>query len=878
MDGRRLRGRDTETAALRELLDLVGDRGVAALGMVCGEPGIGKTAVLEAVLDEAGARGLRVSRGKAEESDQIAPLSSLLEAVRGVIAPAGLGGVVLGPDQQFRVVEKLAGLIETVAEQGPVVVAIDDVQWADPLSRMALRMLPARLRASPVCWLLTGRDGFTHIEQVVEAAATALPVCRVSLGPLPPPALREVAADVLGRDADEHVLDLLEGAGGNPFLAVELLEGIGSASPQRLVLGVRRRVRDLPPAALSLLRAGAVLGRRFALPGAQALLELDMTALTGDLDGLLVDDGEHLEFRHDLVRQAVYADIPPSARNALHRAAAVHLYRTAQRPVDAARHLLAATITGDTVGLLRSVAAAVAESLPSVAADLLVRAVDAVPGDAELTEEAVRRLCRAHRHREAVAYAEESSTAEVLVAAGRSFWELQRVAELARRTSQALATGELAPVTRVRLESLRALALSRHTDRAAAWGAAEAALAAAEELADPAATATAILSLVEMAYSEGFNAVALAHLRRLRGLDATVTTWEVIIHQHLDDFTAAQRLIDLARADLRISPAHVLWVQACQSFLLGRFDDMDAEFRTLAELPEHPYTVLCRAALVRSALLRGRLPQARAWLAEARDRLHATTDPGEVAAVRMAEVWLADAEGDPLLAVEILRALRAGDPSWLLHTRLLQPWVVSVVEVALRGRDPELASEFAAQAMLYSGRNPGAVTAAGLAAHAAGLAGDDMVLLERAVAVLAASPRRLMYARALADHGRALVRSGRRAQGVLGLNRAAEVFAEHGADREAALIDGLLRARGTPRRGAGAVARRPGIGWAALTPTEKRVARLVAAGHSNRSAAAELAISPHTVNTHLGAVFRKLQISTRVQLAKLLVDHGRHIP
>jgi DNA-binding CsgD family transcriptional regulator len=228
--------------------------------------------------------------------------------------------------------------------------------------------------------------------------------------------------------------------------------------------------------------------------------------------------------------------------------------------------------------------------------------------------------------------------------------------------------------------------------------------------------------------------------------------------------------------------------------------------------------------------------------------------------VGFTEAWLS---GDPAPAARILR--REGFTEHLMRWRVLRPHVARAVRMAIEGGDRDLARRLADQAEVYARQNPSVGTAVGLAAHAAGLVFDDLDLLAQAAAGLRSGPRPLVYADAVADHGQALLRRRQRKHGIAALTEAVDIYQEVGAAGEAHRVRTKLRAAGVkrpPHRQDRAVA-----GWAALTSTEKRVARLIADGHTNRSAAAELSISPHTINTHLGSVFRKLAVTSRVQLA-----------
>jgi DNA-binding CsgD family transcriptional regulator len=118
-------------------------------------------------------------------------------------------------------------------------------------------------------------------------------------------------------------------------------------------------------------------------------------------------------------------------------------------------------------------------------------------------------------------------------------------------------------------------------------------------------------------------------------------------------------------------------------------------------------------------------------------------------------------------------------------------------------------------------------------------------------------PRRLLPADAPIDYGEALLNTPRREEGIALLDEAGEMHKRLGADAEARRVQGLLRTVGVRRRWAVATAR-PVHGWGALTDTERRVARLIARGHANRSAAAELVVSPNAVATHRALRLRRL--------------------
>ncbi|MFF8727013.1 ATP-binding protein [Streptomyces sp. NPDC015171] len=898
-----LRGREAELEELRRLIASVAHDGSGALALIRGEPGIGKTTLLGEAVAGAGAAGFSVGLGKADELHHLVPLSSLATCVlhgdRPLLSGDALADLARRHDQRIWLVERLAEVIEARAGRLPVLIALDDVQWADPLSRFALTQLPRRLRASPVLWLLTGRQGVGGpAEEIVAAVRDELPVHTLALGPLSGAAIGQLAGDALGTAADERVRDLLEGAGGNPFLAVEMLAGLrgadasGAPVPPGLVVGVRGRLRSLRPGTLRFLQMGAVLGRGFGFHDAAALCGRPPVELIEALEeavgaGLLDDDGERLVFRHDLLRQAVYVDIPPSARKALHREAAGRLVAAGHQPIDVVSHILRGALPGDeeAVTLLRRAAADVLPVTPGLAADLVTRALELVPTARPLWyavgEQAIGTLTRAGRYREALATGDRllaglppvRTFGRLQAALGATLWNMDLADELRRRADAALAVAGTAPEVGARLTALRALALSRGHDLAPARAAGEDALRAAVATGDREAHVQALFALGEIALNAGENSVALERFTALRAVDPAFFPEEIVAYQHMDDFRSGERLLARAADGFGgIREAMLLWAQGQQHLGLGRLDDADADFVTMERLEDDVQVpvqqVNARVIRSRIALLRGDQEAARQHLAQARERLAAKPNPGNTAAVRFLEAVHADADGDVSLAVDRIRRVQEQGP--LLRWRLLRTWVGSAVRMAVRGADHRLAEDLAAQAESHAARNPSVPTAAGVAARARGLVTDDLALLERSVALLDGSPRPLVRATARADLGRALLAAGRKPEAVRELTRAHEAFAASGAHAVAARLRRDLHAAGATGRAATG-GQRPVQGWASLTASERKVARLVAEGHTNRTAAEALVVSPHTVNTHLTAAFRKLSVNSRVQLAHLVM-------
>ncbi|HEX4223896.1 MAG TPA: ATP-binding protein, partial [Pseudonocardiaceae bacterium] len=217
---RPLRGRSAELGAVLEALRNA-QRGGPALVVLRGEPGIGKTALVRTIVEQAGRLGFHTADTAAHEDDRVAPLASIGPALRFGTAPlidsTDFMDLASLHEQPLWLAERLAMLLEQRAEDRPILLAVDDAQWCDPLSAFTLRVLPKRLIAAPITWLLATRPvpGGGPAEHVVDAARPEVPVTWLDLNPLAEDAVLAVAMDRLGARPEPAVLRRLSGAHGN---------------------------------------------------------------------------------------------------------------------------------------------------------------------------------------------------------------------------------------------------------------------------------------------------------------------------------------------------------------------------------------------------------------------------------------------------------------------------------------------------------------------------------------------------------------------------------------------------------------------------------------------------------------------------------------
>jgi DNA-binding CsgD family transcriptional regulator/tetratricopeptide (TPR) repeat protein len=897
-----------------QALSRASNSGEGGVVVVLGAPGIGKTALLGALVAEADGRGFVIGRSKADEGDHIAPMAPLLLALRTgkspVLSDAAFAQLTPLRDQPVWLIDRIIGALEERALRAPLLIVVDDVQWADRLTLSCLRVMPSRLTGSPVVWLLAARDGSARIDTLMESRDTDAPRPQIiRLAPLDDASIEAIAEDRLGTHPSANIRRLLDDAAGNPFLAVSLLDGLGDANltddgselPRRLKNGALRRLAPLSKRAWQLAQAGAVLGRPFALRDAAPLLGIPAPADLRDAvdeavrERVLEDDAGLLSFTHDLVRQAVYDDIAPSLRSELHRLAAVHLVESGASPLDAVPHVLVNARVGDhtAVSLLVRAAKSVASSLPALAADVALRALallrETDPLWLDVGCTALTILADARRERDALALADRlgrvasdpNRYAALQAHAAWPLWSMGRAAEMLARVDAALARDGISESLRAELLSLHALGGSRGDDYESALAAGLSALEASRAAGNEVAEATAARALAETSMSDGRFADALQYLRDIRSPTEALKTIpnRILLLQLLDRFDESAALLaqaqELVDQGAGIRPADVAFARLWRDYTAGNFDDAETEALTILrecdEIHEDTYQVEARLVLERVMQIRGRYAEAEHHIALAVADV-AGGDETRPMLIAEATAWLHEAQGDYARALPLVREVMH-PPRGVRHRwRNLPGWLVVAARSAVRGGDASLAAELESLALSVAARNPDVATIVGSAEHIRGLVRGDVEALHRATSLLERSPRRFLFADAEGDYGRALLAGGRRDAGVAALDSAWERFNALGATSDAERIQRALQATGVRRARWAARKSKPLTGWDALTATEQRVARLIFQGHTNRSAANLLTLSSHTVNSHLRAIFGKVGVNSRVQLMHALMD------
>ncbi|MGW5253525.1 AAA family ATPase [Streptomyces sp. NPDC004012] len=924
MTGLPVRGRAQEITALREVVDAVRG-GRSRCVILDGAPGVGKSRLLACLDELAQSSGFDVVWVRADELDQYAPLAALHSAVLGSTTA---DRAAFTDDQRLRLLDDIADALEERAQHAPVAVLVDDAHWADPATLFALRTLPARLSASRVLWALAVRPGDERpIAVRARETLERQGALRLTLGPLPLPELNRIATDVLGAAPAPALSRLLQGTGGNPFLAIELLRALaesgavtaeaGTASPLREDIPaefrrtVEERLSRLPEDAKRLLQVGSMLGREFDLATASRMLGRPVGGLLTAVDSLLGADllsagGRRLAFRHDLIRQAVYDDLPPAVRSALHRDAADILRESGGRPADVAWHVVLAggPVDDASVRALHNAVRDLAPAAPDAAADLARKAADLLPlRDArrvELLTLAAEQLGWTRRVHEALELvdatisgglppAQEAAlrlvAAEIHQAAGDD-------AAAMTHLNRALDLPGLPTDLRTRLLKTKGTGHIYLGDIAAAEQTAGL-TDAAYRSEDPSVVVSAMVFQSQTAFYRGGLARALDLAERAAGRagaesDALrlrppriTALWLATVLVTTDRLEDAERVLrdGQRKAEaLGLGWSLPYW-HACRSTVLlerGALDDAAVEAEAcLAVADELEITraiPLAQAVLANISVHRGDLANAGEHLRAA----EADCKPGGspyAPWVSLGRARLAEAEGRHAAAAVALReAYGSGDPARLLAVTPTQ-WP-HIARVALRGGDRATAEAVASAAHKLVAEDDRHQVIRAVRAHVDGLLHGDRVALSNAVAGYRPRTRDLALASACADLGVLLITSGDTKAAVRHLEEAAQLASASGALGDQEGIHQLLREAGV--RTSTALRRTTETsGWDSLTESELKVVPFVADGLTNRVIADRLHLSVHTVNTHLKHVFTKLGINTRVELTRLAMQHQR---
>jgi DNA-binding CsgD family transcriptional regulator len=910
-----LYGRDPERSRIGELLD--GARASrSGVLVISGEPGVGKSALLEDARDQADDMLVLSSAGV--ESEAQLPFAALHQTVRPILGHVerlpqpqaaalrgALGLTAGGSEDRFLVSLAVLSLLAEAAEERPLVCVIDDAQWLDEASAGALVFVARRIEAEGIVMLFGAREG-----EVRRFDAHGLP--ELQLGGLDPAAAVELidrhAGVALAPELRER---LVVETGGNPLALLELSPALSEAQlsgaeavlapipvSARVEHAFLARVQRLPEETQTLMLVAAAddSGELKTVLRAAAELGAAANALDGaEQAGLVHIRGARIELRHPLVRSAVYQAAALSRRQAAHRALASVLDGEAEAD-RRAWHRAAASVEPDpSVGEELEQAAQRARRRSGFAAASL-----AFERAATLTadeEHRARRLTAAAENAWLAGNVERAlmllEGARPLVSEPTQRADIDRFLGLIEMTRGVPADAcrlllhaatEVAPS-----DGERALQLLNIAGLAAAYaGDQEAAVAIAGAARGLATEEPPLLRMIAQlliglgAHAESDFADAAPRLRialeLAEQLDDDAASEPVALlfagraALYLGDDLAAYRTHHEAAARARASGALSIVTQILQRLALievwaGRWPSAAANAKEgvqlAREIGQHDLVAQDLVMLALIAALRGSEDECRSIAAESRELASAR----RIGIVLEAAQWaLTVLELGLGRAEEALRRCREISATMVVFWGGLDR-----MEAAIRAGEPETARAWLEVFEPWA-ENGGAAWARAVALHCRALLSEDESEAERlfrsALEGHAEAARPFEQARSELAYGEFLRRAGRRVEARAHLQAALDRFEGLGAALWAERARVELRASGRTAR------KRDPSTSADLTPQELQIARFVAEGLTNREVAAQLFLSPRTIDFHLRNVYRKLSISSRTALARLDFDSG----
>jgi DNA-binding CsgD family transcriptional regulator len=905
-----LHGRREEREALGRLLEGVRG-GQSRVLVVSGEPGVGKTALLESAISSAS--GLRVIRAVAVESEMELAFAALqqlcapmLDRLDRLPAPqqdalAVAFGLRAGdaPDR-FLVGLAVLSLLSEIAEERPLVCVVDDAQWLDRASAQALVFVARRLLAESVVLLLATREPGDELE--------GLP--RLVVEGLRNGDARALLGSELRVPLDERVRDrIVAETRGNPLALLELPQGLtpaelagGFGLPDapglsgRIEDSFRRRLAGLAAETqrLFLVAAADPVGDPVLVWRAAGRLGIGVQA-AAETDGLLAI-GASVTFRHPLVRSAVYRAAAPEEKQAVHRA----LADATDPQVDPDRrawHLAQATpgLDEDVASELeRSAGRAQARGGLAAAAAFLERA-------AVLTPEPSRRASRALAAAEAKHQAGAFDAALRLVAIAESgpLNELQRAQVELLRGQMAFSLGRGSDAQPLLLKAARRLEpLDQRLARDTYLEALSATffpglLASGESVLETAQAARTAPPSSQPSYASDLL---------LDGLALLITDGYAAGSPTLKRAVNAFRGEDIRREQghrwlsLASRVAAFLWDDEAWDAISARFVQLARDAGALSVLP---LALTSRAGV---HVFAGEFAIAASLIEEVaavNDVTGGTLAPW--AALARVTFEGREAEGFKLIKAATTEVVRRGQGQGLTFIH----WVTAVLHNGLGHYEEALAAAQQAgedrypswwrnygsveliEAAVRSGKPELAVDALGQLSQATGASGTDWALgvearsralltegeaaeplYRQAIDRLARTRIRVELARGHLLYGEWLRRERRRRDAREQLRTAHELFTRFGMEAFAARARVELEATGEHARKRTVETRDD------LTPQEAQISRLAADGATNPEIAAQLFISPSTVDYHLRKAFRKLGVKSRTQLARHLLQPG----
>ncbi|MFD8781698.1 AAA family ATPase [Kitasatospora sp. NPDC059599] len=926
-------GREAERAVLEGLVaDVAAGRGGSLL--VEGEPGIGKSALLAAPLAAAGAAGCEVLFGQCDELGQRLPLSAMTRLLgvpprssdprHAQAAPprrrppdrAGRDPHPGGADPMAAATEQLLARVDRLCASGPVVLALEDLQWADEATLLMWRSLCRSAAQRPLlaigtCRPVPRRPALTRLRWELRPRGGRV----LSLGGLSEASVSELVGVLAGGTPGPRLAARLGSAAGNPLYVRELLgalvrggsldraagtvelpaDGRDTGELQALTDVVADRLAALSAGAQRVLRTASLLGPEFsvadltAAAGGAGLLAVVEEALSA---GVLESAGSRLRFRHAVLKEVLHETIPSALRAGLRRHAVRELV-AAGAPVERVAELILPAVREGADGWewewLADNAARLVHRAPVIAAELLEHALRRTDADCPRRHVLANRLAALYFRTGRADRAGELARSILLATSdrelvGRARWLLTSIALRAGRYQDveanwhaALGDPRLAPPWRAGLLALLATARGFQGRLVAGRAAMSVALAEGVRL-DNATTVGYALNaaaLIRSREGDQGGALVLADRALARiGDDRELVDLRLMLLGHravaLDSLgrpREAEESLAHARALAERTGPVLLSMSlvriAERYYEHGRWDDAQTVLDEVTDLPQGRWQLARHGLRALIDARRDRLQEA-AGHPQAPDTEVAPPTWPVAASYRIVARSLAlERTGRPREALQVLAALLA--PAYEYDTRRHPEWLVGLVRLALAVDDRHTARTAALESRRHAHIEPLPATRAA-AQWCRALLHHDPARLLAAIDHHRTVGRLPDLANALEDLAVLRAASGDRDAARAAFGEALALYAELGAVWDARRAAARMRPWGV-RAGIRGPRSRPASGRDALTVTEQRVAELVVQGLSNPDIAAMLLLSRRTVETHVSHILGKLGVRSRREVA-----------
>jgi DNA-binding CsgD family transcriptional regulator len=902
--------------------------------LIEGEPGIGKSALLEAGLSAAGASGCEVLRGTCDERGYRIPLSVMTQALgvhensadplRALMArqmsrpqeATGWNVRVLSGDPVAAAAEQLLTLVDRLCAAGPVVLAIEDLHWADEASLLMWQRLCQASVQLPL--LVAGtlrpvprREELKRLRRDVRTRGGS----HIALDRLAPEQVGELARRSLRGTPGPLLSDRLASAAGNPLYVLELLGMLDRAGALRAEDGTVDLARGGPTAwtaslarviedhlhslsadTLAVLRSAALLSPEISVTDLATvvgrppsdLLEVIEEALAA---GVLEPVGTRLRFRHGLLKQALYEAIPGDLRVALHRHAAQALIATRSPVERVAEVILPALEAADgwEVDWLVENAAPLSGRAPTIAAELLDHALRHI-ADEDPRRDSLEDQLAAVTFLLARREQTEQITRRILLRttdprrAGQAVWLLGYTLLIGGRLQEAtdLIAGSLAKervdaVWAARLNALQSMVLHRRVRVAEAARAAEHALAAGELHGDVHAMGYALHSASVISFAAGDTVLSVRQMDRALALIGTqphLTDLRLLLLSNraagldgLERFTEAAAALQQAHmlaeqtGTVRLN---VMQLKAAENdFEHGRWDDAVTGLEALTNTPGEVYSLLLTYGLM--TLIAEHRGQHRQAMRHRRELSAHQLTAGWTSAstyLLVAQALHHERAGRSQQAAAELAVLLA--PEHVQNVISRTDYLPALVRMALEAGDRKLAEE-AADACRQDADRASLARWRAVESWCRGLVESDPAPVVVAADYFRGVDRPPALAHALEDAAVLHAFAGHREAARAVAAEAMAIYSDLGARWDSRRAVARLDRHGVRTRAR--APRRPVSGWGALTATELRVTELVAQGLSNPDIAERLVLSRRTVETHVSHILAKLRASSRGEIA-----------